>query len=282
MLEADADIPEEIRREILGARRKLLFVEGTHDSLDKALYAVLFPDITVVPKGSCREVEQSVNAVRETKAVHWAEPFGIVDRDGKGNDEIVALYGSGIAATEWYSVESVYYHPDVLAHIARRVSALDNSDPDTRLQSAMDAVLNGSANSRDHLCKKVAKQRVREAIFGSLPGKELPDNIAIEVPVSEILRAEYEEFDRVLDSCDVSTLIKRYPLRESSALSGASKALGFQSRTAYEAAVVKAVSEDSATRVAVEGLLERLCSLVRETGGNVEQSAVAYSATPKG
>jgi hypothetical protein len=275
LLEADSDIPEEIRREILGARRKLLFVEGTHDSLDKALYAVMYPDITVVPKGNCREVEQAVDAVRETQAVHWAEPFGIVDGDGKSNEEIAALYESGIIATEWYSVESVYYHPDVLAGVARRVAALDGSDPDKRILSAIDAVVSGAANTREHLCNKVVKQRVREAIFSSLPGKELPNSIDIQVPVADILQAEYAEFDEAVRSGDASSLIKRYPLRESPALVGASNALGFQSRTAYEAAVVKAVSEESEVRKVVNELMVRLSSLVRSTGVEVEQVAAA-------
>jgi ABC-type cobalamin/Fe3+-siderophores transport system ATPase subunit len=266
LLEADSEIPEEIRREILGARRKLLFVEGTHDSLDKALYAVLYPDITIIPKGNCREVEHAVDAVRGTQAVHWAEPFGIVDGDGKGGDEIGALYQSGIVATEWYSVESVYYHPDVLLGIARRVAALDDSDPDARWQSAMDAVLGGAESSRDHLCNRAAKQRAREVILGFLPGKELPDSIEIAVPVADILRTELARFDGAVESGDVPSLIKRYPLRESPALSGASKALGFQSRTAYEAAVVKAVSEESEVRAIVEELMTPLSALVRRSG----------------
>ncbi|MCA9027265.1 MAG: AAA family ATPase [Planctomycetaceae bacterium] len=282
LLKADSEIPEEIRREILGARRKLLFVEGTHDSLDKALYAVLYPDITVIPKGNCREVEQAVDAVRETQAVHWAQPFGIVDGDGKSEEDIAALYDSGIVATEWYSVESVYYHPDVLAGIARRVAALDDSDPDARFKRATDAVLSGSASRREHLCKRVAKQRVREAIFGSLPGKELPDRLEIKVPVADILHAEHAAFDRAVESGDAASLIKRYPLRESPALSDASKALGFQSRTAYEAAVVKAVSEASEVREAVEKLMSQLSSLVRRPDDDVEQAAAAYSATSNG
>ncbi|MEZ6052738.1 MAG: hypothetical protein R3C02_15335 [Planctomycetaceae bacterium] len=57
---------------------------------------------------------------------------------------------------------------------------------------------------------------------------------------------------------------------------------GFQSRTAYEAAVVKAVSEASEVREAVEKLMSQLSSLVRRPDDDVEQAAAAYSATSNG
>jgi hypothetical protein len=38
----ETDIDDELRKDILGARRKLLFVEGTEQSLDKPLYAVWY------------------------------------------------------------------------------------------------------------------------------------------------------------------------------------------------------------------------------------------------
>lgn len=282
LLEAKADVPEDLKREVLGARRKILFVEGTHESLDKTLYAVLYPDVSVIPKGSCREVEQAVEAVRETQAVHWVQPFGIVDGDGRVEDDVTALYRAGIIATEWYSVESVYYHPEVFSGIARRVAALDDSDPDVRIQNSIDAVLAGAANNREHLCERVAKQSVREAVFASLPGKHLTDDIKINVPVTELLEAEYSRFDRAIEERDTNSLIRRYPLRESQALTGVSNALGFQSRIAYEAAVVKAVSEDTEVRATIEQLMEHLSALVRDVEEASKQPTAADSFPPSG
>ena len=216
LLEPESDIPEEVRRDILGARRKLLFVEGTTESLDKPLYALLFPDSTVVPKGSCGEVIRCVEAIRETQSTHWAVPFGIVDGDGRDRAEIDSLHNTGIVATEWYSVESIYYHPKVLAAIAQRVSKLDGSDSDARFETAKTAALQSAAQSRDHLCKQIVKQRVRGEIFDNLPGKELPEEIEITVPVSAYLEDEHKKFDQAADANDYEALIKRYPLRKSS------------------------------------------------------------------
>ena len=78
---------EGIREAIRGARRKLLFVEGTEQSLDKSIYGLLYPDVAIVSKGSCIEVERSVKALRGLRDQHWVEAFGIVDRDHRDDNE---------------------------------------------------------------------------------------------------------------------------------------------------------------------------------------------------
>ena len=52
-LPADAKVDEFLKRDLLGARRKILFVEGTESSLDKPLYSLIFPMVSVIPKGNC-------------------------------------------------------------------------------------------------------------------------------------------------------------------------------------------------------------------------------------
>jgi len=80
-------IPEDIKLDIYGARRRLLFVEGTEESLDKPLYGLLFPQITVVPKGNCREVERSTIGVRAAADLNWVHAYGLVDSDGRGHED---------------------------------------------------------------------------------------------------------------------------------------------------------------------------------------------------
>jgi hypothetical protein len=63
-LEHGADLPHELRSDVLGARRRILFVEGTETSLDRPLYAILFPDVSVVPKGTAADVIAATKAPR--------------------------------------------------------------------------------------------------------------------------------------------------------------------------------------------------------------------------
>ncbi|MDE0129999.1 MAG: AAA family ATPase [Gammaproteobacteria bacterium] len=81
-LPLDASLDESIRRDLLGARRRVLFVEGTEASLDKAIYGLIFPMVSVIPKGNCHDVERAVGGLRAGEGFHWLRAYGIVDGDG--------------------------------------------------------------------------------------------------------------------------------------------------------------------------------------------------------
>ena len=87
-LPTNASLDDELKRDLLGARRKILFVEGTERSLDKNLYSLIFPMVSVIPKGNCYEVERAVSGLRFGEQFHWLRPFGIVDGDGQESDQI--------------------------------------------------------------------------------------------------------------------------------------------------------------------------------------------------
>jgi len=81
-LPSDSSNDDSLKRDLLGARRRILFVEGSESSLDKTIYALIFPAVSVIPKGSCHEVERAVGSVRAGETFHWLRAFGIVDGDG--------------------------------------------------------------------------------------------------------------------------------------------------------------------------------------------------------
>ena len=49
-LSPDMPIDDFLKRDLLGARRRILFVEGTEHSLDKSLYSLIFPMVSVIPQ----------------------------------------------------------------------------------------------------------------------------------------------------------------------------------------------------------------------------------------
>ena len=64
LLEGDVDLPEDVKRAILGSRRRVLFVEGKANSLDVALYRALFPNISITPVGGRENVIKAVAGLR--------------------------------------------------------------------------------------------------------------------------------------------------------------------------------------------------------------------------
>ncbi|MBY5974508.1 ATP-binding cassette domain-containing protein [Ferrimonas balearica] len=111
---ADAPIDDILKRDLLGSRRKVLFVEGTESSLDKPLYSLIFPMVSVVPKGNCREVENAVAGSRAGEELHWLRAFGIADGDGYDQTQIEEKRQRGVYALPFYSVEAIYFHPDII------------------------------------------------------------------------------------------------------------------------------------------------------------------------
>ena len=104
-LPTGSPIDDNLKRDLLGARRKIIFVEGTESSLDRALYSILFPMASVIPKGNCHEVEEAVAGARSAEALHWLRAYGIIDSDGVPLAHIAAKRDRGVYALPYYSVE---------------------------------------------------------------------------------------------------------------------------------------------------------------------------------
>ena len=66
-------------------------MEGTTNSLDTPLYDALFPDLSVIPKGSCIDVQRAVSGLRGSQDLHHVEAFGLIDRDDRPDEEIDQL-----------------------------------------------------------------------------------------------------------------------------------------------------------------------------------------------
>ena len=149
-LSANAPLDDILKRDLLGARRKILFVEGTENSLDKPLYSLIFPNVSVIPKGTCRDVEQAVAGVRAGEHFHRLRAFGIVDSDSNDEESIAVKVSRGVFAVPYYSVEAIYFHPKVIEMVAVGTANLFGDNLSALIKSALD---NTIAEVRTH-CKR--------------------------------------------------------------------------------------------------------------------------------
>ena len=250
---AASPIDENLKRDLLGARRKILFIEGTDGSLDKSLYSVLFPMVSVIPKGNCHEVEEAVVGARSAEALHWLDVFGIIDSDGLASTQIAAKRARGVYAVPYYSVEAMYFHPQVIEWIASRVVSTHGGDAQ---QLTQDAIANGVAAIRDHterLSRKAAIKAVRRSIMEHIPCDDSlldggGDSIVIENRSREIHAACRHTLESAVAEGDWETILVTCPVRESSALEEISKTLLFGKREHYERSVRHLLSEEKGAR----------------------------------
>ncbi|RMH32224.1 MAG: DUF4435 domain-containing protein [Nitrospirae bacterium] len=246
---SSTSIDESLKKDILGSRQTILFVEGTEQSLDKALYGLLFPNVTVIPKGGCRDVQHAVQAIRSCRDLHWLQVYGLIDNDYRPPDECTKLLQQGIVTTPYYSVESIYYHSEILKKIAERQAKVDGRDAGGKLESAKREVLQKVSyeNHKEHLVNRIVEKRVRAQFNSSSPTKEQlastkPITISIDVP--RIRQDEDEKLKLFIDNNSWEEILARYPVRETPALDAIAKALGFQNRAHYEEAVLTLLKED--------------------------------------
>lgn len=259
----ETEIDDDIKKDILGARRKILFIEGTENSLDKPLYSLVFPNVSIIAKSSCRDVEHTVSSIRDSAKLHWVHAFGIVDNDLRPEADINRLKEKGIYAIPVFSVESIYYHPHIQGFIAQRQANLIGGDASTYLHSAKTAAMKKINEGIQNLSNKTAEKAIREEFFRNLPKKEdIQDgiHIKVDIDVNEFVKQEYDRLENALEAGNFPELISQYPIRETGALTNIAKELKFQKREDYEGAVRKLLMDNTEALNFVKSLFGTLAS----------------------
>lgn len=263
LLDPGSEIDDELKLAILGSRRKILFVEGSDASLDKSLYSILFPGVSVIPRSSCRDVEHAVISIRESGDLHWLRVFGIVDNDRRPPEAIAALLRAGVYALPVFSVESLYYHPMILRRLARRQHELTGADADVSLRNAITAALQAVEPNVRRLSERVIEASVRQELMSRLPRRaDIAHaqivNVTVDVPA--ILAEEISRLSQACAEEDLGLITARYPIRETPALREIAVRLGFQGRSQYEAAVRKLLMDDDDAITEIRSLFGQLIS----------------------
>lgn len=240
ILEKDTPLPEEFKKDILGARQQILFVEGEDSSLDAALYCVLFPDITVIPKGSCRDVQRAVAGVRITHNHHHVMAFGLIDKDDRLDSEIQELKKKSIFVLDMYSVEALYFCRAAVEAIANQQAKLLGCDATELMRSVEMEVL--PCLRQDGCAKEMAARRcerqVRNLVLSRLPvWRGLMDGRTDSLPVEGIDNLYAEElghFKALVDDEKLYDLVARYPVHKSTVLDKIARVLGCSDRHQYQ------------------------------------------------
>ncbi len=251
VLEPNTELPEELKLAILGARERILFVEGGSSSLDLPFYSALFPRLSVVPKGNCIDVERAVIGLREPSCdLHHVKAFGLIDRDDRPEEKIRKLADKGVFALGVCSVESLYYCSDAIAAVAHRQAESLGYKADKMIELAKKNALD--ALKQNGLAERMAARRcertVRSSMLSQLPHwNELMDTDAsskISVCVKNPCHDELERFRKLAADGKLDDLVARYPLVDTSVFDAIAKALTCPKRKDYEQMVVTLIRKD--------------------------------------
>ena len=263
--EAD-EIPNSIKKEIIGSKRNILFVEGDYESLDRQIYSLIYPNVTVIQQGSCTQVEKAVEGIRGTEKLHWINSYGLIDADDRTAEQIQTLLDKGIAALNCYSVEALYYNLEIVKRIAKRFSDVLGQDESTLFEKATNGIINEINPHKVRLCSRLCEKQVRNSVMTALPkhrdiqGK---GDFELKINLKEIQEKEEEYFDKLVADNNLDGLISRYPVRETPALTKIATGLGM-TRDKYESAVRKLIIDDNDTKDYFKTLLEPLTTIIEK------------------
>ena len=125
----DSELDEQTITLILGSRKPILFVEGEKTSLDMETYRLCYPEWTVIPKGSCKDVIQAVSSLRklnEDMPILNIKCAGIVDRDTRDSSQTQELEKQGIKVLQYSEIENIFSLPSVAHEVLKIVGFTDN------------------------------------------------------------------------------------------------------------------------------------------------------------
>ena len=277
ILEPRADLPTGLKTAILGSKKRILFVEGNDTtSLDSRLYAVMFPNVSVVAKETCREVIQAVDGLRSAHDLIWLEAFGLVDRDDRGEENVGKLEARGIFALPVCSVEALYYGSAARKAVAHQQAEILGKDADDLLEAGEKAGLAAlTPEVASNLCALRAERRSHEEIL-----KEFPEREAIKArttsPVTFDVQSVFDEemvkFDELLKRRALDELMSCYQLRKSECYAKIAAELKFRNSSLYEDAVVSLAQRD-------DGFLAKLRATVKPLGDALGVSTTASGAS---
>ena len=240
LLERNTDLPEDLKRAVLGSRRRILFVEGdSSGSLDLPFYSALYPGISILPRGSCADVLRAVSGLRGSEDLHHVEAFGLIDRDNRASEEVQKLAEGFVFALDVYSVEALYYCSHAIAAVAHWQAESLGVDAGEMIELARERALDSlsEVGLGERMAARRCERHVRNSMLSKVPDwKSIRDNPAATIcatvpsPYSEELKC----FRNLLADKELDQLVARYPIRESPVFDVIARALQLTGRDTYE------------------------------------------------
>ncbi len=282
-IDKNTDISDDIKRAILGERRKILFVEGNADSIDLKTYRILYPEYSVKPCGGCGEVIQVVQGIRNSQQLHWVEAYGLIDRDNRQEQEVNQLLKKGIYVLDGYSAESLYYHENIIQEVAKKHLGLEVDQVKLRLEQAKKCIEDEVSENKLRLYGMLIEKQIKNGILDNCPTwKSLSDTPASCVPydASDSLAKEKEKFELFVSNKDTDGLVNRYPVTKTGALACIAKSLGFNKPENYQEAVRRLLKEDSTVKDYFMKRLPDLNQAMKQREGNNNRMDKEESCSP--
>jgi len=114
------EVPEELLLTVLGSRASVLFTEGEKGKLEHTIFPYIYPDWTVIPRGSgsCEKVIKATQVFRGLPSHHNIDYQGIIDLDYRDEAQVAWLRTQGVHVLDVQEIENLLIVEPVLLQVA--------------------------------------------------------------------------------------------------------------------------------------------------------------------
>ena len=242
-------LPEEVRAAVLGAREKIIFVEGGPDSLDYRLYSILFPNAVIRGIGGHGDVESAVRSLRQNNDHTRIEAFGIVDGDGRSEELTKADAHTGIYVLDVYCIECLYFCEEALEAVAKFKAPIVERSAEELVGEVKDSVLArlASEDTVNQMAARRAWSQIKASILGQLPSPEeirKSSDPKLTLEVSSPFQEEVGHYRQLLCKREFGKLMARYPVHQTNALNPVHHVLKLRNRDDYADTLLYKIRQD--------------------------------------
>ena len=230
-------IPEDLRRDLLGTRSRILFIEGEQTSIDIALYGHVYQDVKVAPKGGHEKVVEAVKALGSMNAEQWIKPYGLIDGDGRDDNEIETLKYRRIYSLPCPSVENLFFLDEAIACFVQADLGFKNGDSlEVRLEKLDRNIGNDARTEASEIIAKRASWRLERELSAKKRGPKSLKSGKLE-PIIIDLAAIVDEVDKEINNIigrkDWREILQAVPIKDTGLPHIAAKHLGARSFSEY-------------------------------------------------
>ena len=280
VLQSSNNLSDSLYIDLLGTRKPVLFVEGDEEhSIDSRLYALVFPEYTIKPLGSCNKVIESVRSFNDLQGLHHLDSWGIVDRDRRDDKEVAYLRKKKILVPNVAEIENILMLEGVIRAVARH----RHKNEHDVFNSVKRAVIKNFDNEIKQQALQHTRHRVKHDIELRVDMKfrnisALEDHmidLVNEINPRGIYEMLCREFHVYVQKKDYDEVLRVYNQKLMLTQSGVAGLVGLKSREEYIKAVLKILKGNGRDAQDIRVAIKQCFGLEQPIGDNsIEASPV--------
>lgn len=211
------DIPKELVIELLGARKNILFCEGSRESLDYKVYTLLFEnDVILIPVEGHRDVINYTKSYNKSSLLE-GKAYGIIDRDFHSEETLNYYKKDKIYHLEFNEIEMFLLTEEILESVLKGNYLPPKSSE--KIQKFKDKVIEVVKERKNYIVNKSIKFYIDEKnftidtkkedfIFTEEKIKDYFSKLLDEVKIDEKIGEINERIDRIVSEKNYGEILK--------------------------------------------------------------------------